>query len=78
MLTRLCDRDYNNYIKSIDIDLKDNVDLAEADEEVKKIINVQMKINKIENTKADEYKFERPLSEAIIKEYNHKEVDYVL
>ena len=31
--------DYNNYIKSIDIDLKDNVDLAEADEEVKKIIN---------------------------------------
>ena len=31
--------DYNNYIKSIDIDLKDNVDLAEADEEIQKIIN---------------------------------------
>ena len=29
--------DYNNYIKSIDIDLKDNVDLAEADEEIQKI-----------------------------------------
>ena len=31
--------DYNNYIKSIDIDLKDNVDLTEADEEIGKIIN---------------------------------------
>ena len=30
---------YNNYIKSIDIDLKDNVDLTEADEEIGKIIN---------------------------------------
>lgn len=31
--------DYNNYIKSIDIDLKDNVYLTEADEEIGKIIN---------------------------------------
>jgi len=27
-----------------------------------------MKINKIENTKADEYKFERPLSEATLRD----------
>ena len=27
-----------------------------------------MKINKIENTKVDEYKFERPLSEATLRD----------
>lgn len=29
-----------------------------------------MKINKIENTKADEYKFEIPLSEATLRDLN--------